>query len=302
MNTPTNGSAFSIQGLKKGYPGFSLGPLDLNLQPGVVLGLIGPNGAGKTTKLHCLIGLLVPEAGAITIFGRPNHPDDPRWRQDIGVVGEESGFFLRWTVDENLRLVGRFQPNWSDRRARGMAERFNLPMNKRVNELSKGNKAKLAIVAALGHAPHLLILDEPTAGLDPIVRAELLDMLWELQEDGEHAIFYSTHVLSDIERLADELVFLCDGQVIQRTAKDDLVESWRRISFRLAADATLSLPGVLDHRQVRLEHRVTSCDYEATLEALRGLGAEAIEHVRMSIDEIAVEILKGKGAPHVAAR
>jgi ABC-2 type transport system ATP-binding protein len=292
--------ALIIEGLVKRYPGFTLGPIDLDLQPGVVLGLIGPNGAGKTTTLHCLTGLLVPEAGTIRVFGRENQPDDPRWRQDIGVVGEESGFYLRWTVEENLRLVGRFQPNWSDQRARRLAERFGLPLTKRVNELSKGNKAKLAIVAALGHAPRLLILDEPTAGLDPIVRVEVLGMLWELQEDGEHAIFYSTHVLSDIERLADELVFLSDGRILQRSAKDDLVESWRRISFRLAAD-NLSLPGVIDHRQVRLEHQVTSRDQQATLDALRGLGAEGVEQARMSIDEIAVEILTGKGAGRVAA-
>jgi ABC-2 type transport system ATP-binding protein len=299
MSEHNNEHAFSIQGLVKRYPGFNLGPIDLDLQPGVVLGLIGPNGAGKTTTLHCLIGLLVPEAGQITVFGRANHPDDPRWRQDIGVVGEESGFYLRWTVEENLRLIGRFQPNWSDQRAQRMAERFSLPLTKRVNELSKGNKAKLAIVAALGHAPRLLILDEPTAGLDPLVRAEVLDMLWELQEDGEHAIFYSTHVLSDIERLADELVFLSDGRILQRSAKDDLVESWRRISFRLAVD-NLSLPGVIDHRQVRLDHQVTSRDHEATLQALHALGAESIEQARMSIDEIAVEILKEQGASHVA--
>jgi ABC-2 type transport system ATP-binding protein len=296
-----NCSAFNIEGLEKHYPGFTLGPFDLDLRPGVVLGLIGPNGAGKTTTLHCLTGLLVPEAGTIRVFGRLNQPDDPRWRQDIGVVGEESGFYQRWTVERNLRLIGRFQPNWSDQRAHRMAERFGLPLDKRVNALSKGNKAKLGIVAALGHSPRLLVLDEPTAGLDPIVRAEVLDMLWELQEDGEHAIFYSTHVLSDIERLADELVFLCDGQILQRNAKDDLAESWRRISFRLAAES-LELPGVVDHRHVRLEHQVTSQDHQATLAALHNLGAESIEQARMSIDEIAVEILKRKGAGRVAAR
>jgi len=294
--------AFSLRGLVKRYPGFTLGPIDLELRPGVVLGLVGPNGAGKTTMLHCLAGLLVPDAGGAEVFGSPNLADDVAWRRDLGLVGEEHGFYMHWTAAENLRVVATLQPSFSQERARRMAERFSLPLDRKVEALSRGNRAKLAIVAALAHSPRLLLLDEPTAGLDPVVRAEVLDVLWELLEDGEHAIFYSTHVLSDIARLADELVFLSDGAVLQRSAKDDLVDAWRRISYRLAGDDGASLPGVVEHRQVRHEHQVTSRDHQATLAALAALGAESIEAARLSIDEIAVEILRGKGADHVAAR
>jgi ABC-2 type transport system ATP-binding protein len=300
----TNGGvpAFSTKGLVKRFPGFTLGPIDLELQPGTVLGLIGPNGAGKTTMLHCLTGLLIPDGGTAEVFGTPVLVDDPSWRRDIGVVGEEHGFYTKWTTAENLAVVASLQPNFSYERARRMADRFALPLDRKVEALSRGNRAKLAIVVALAHAPRLLLLDEPTAGLDPVVRAEVLDVLWELLEDGEHAIFYSTHVLSDIARLADELVFLSDGRVLQRSAKDDLVDGWRRISFRLAADGDLVLPGIVEHRQVRQEHQVTSRDHEATLAALRSLGAESIEVARLSIDEIAVEILRAKGVDRVAPR
>ena len=302
MSANGGAPAFSARGLVKRYPGFSLGPIDLELQPGVVLGLVGPNGAGKTTMLHCLAGLLAPDEGSAEVFGSPILADDVAWRRHIGVVGEEHGFWMHWTAAENLEVVASLQPSYSRERARRMAERFALPLDRKVEEMSRGNRAKLAIVAALAHSPRLLLLDEPTAGLDPVVRADVLDALWELLEDGEHAILYSTHVLSDIARLADELVFLSDGKVLQRSAKDDLVDAWRRISFRIAAEGEIALPAVVEHRQVRQEHQVTSRDHEATLAALRSLGAESIEVARLSIDEIAVEILRSKGVDRVAAR
>lgn len=292
-------AAFAVRGLAKRYPGFTLGPLDLELEPGRVLGFVGPNGSGKTTTLHCMMGLVVPDAGTVEVCGRVTDPDDAAWRQEVGFVGEEQGFWADWTVAENLAVVGSFQPRWSTSRARELARRFDLPLGHKVKTLSKGNRAKLALVAALGHAPRLLLLDEPTAGLDPVVRAEVLDVLWEVLEDELRAIFYSTHVLSDIARLADELVFLREGRVLQRSVKDELVEAWRRVSFRLAAGAP-PFPGVVSARQVRAEHQVITCDHEATLAAIRGAGAESIEVSRLTVDEIAVEILKGRG--HVDAR
>jgi ABC-2 type transport system ATP-binding protein len=293
--------AFALTGLVKRYPGFTLGPLDLALEPGTVVGFVGPNGSGKTTTLNCIGGLVVPEAGTVEVFGRRTSRRAPAWKADIGMVGEAHGFYRGWTVEENLRFLSGFYSGWSDQRVRRLADRLGLPLGNKVCvcNLSKGHLAKLAMVAALAHGPRLLLLDEPTAGLDPVVRAEVLDVLWEVLEDGEHAIFYSTHVLSDISRLADELVFLREGQVLLRSAKDDLTERWRRISFRLA-DADVAVASAVEYRRVRAEHQVVSDDGEATLAHLRELGAQAIEQSRMTIDEIAVAILKG--GSHVAPR
>lgn len=284
-------AAARLTGLCKRFPGFQLGPLDLRLEPGTVLALVGPNGSGKTTTLNCMAGLVVPDEGGTEVFGAPVHPARPSYRRDVGYVGEESGFFLRWTARRNLDFMAEQMPEWSSDRANRLAERFGLPLDKSVSKLSRGNRTKLALVAALAHGPRLLLLDEPTSGLDPVVRAEVLDVLWEITEDGEHAVLYSTHVLSDINRLADELAFLRDGQIVLRTGRDELSESWRRISFRIQGD-DLELPGVVEHRRVRSEHQVITRDAEATLQRLAEKGAEAVEVSRMSVDEIAVQILK----------
>jgi len=288
---PNANPAARLNGLTKRFPGFQLGPIDLVLEPGTVLALVGPNGAGKTTTLNCIAGLTLPDAGGCEVFGVEVHPARPKYRLDVGYVGEENGFFQGWSAARNLEFVGSLMPGWSSDRARRLAERFALPMDKPVKALSRGNRTKLALVAALGHGPRLLLLDEPTSGLDPIVRAEVLDVLWEITEDGEHAVLYSTHVLSDINRLADELAFLRDGHVVLRTGRDELSESWRRISFRLQDDEC-DLEGVVEHRRVRAEHQVITRDASVTERQLAELGAEAVEVSRMSVDEIAVQILK----------
>jgi ABC-2 type transport system ATP-binding protein len=289
--------AFEIKDLVKTYPGFQLGPLDLELEPGTVLGYIGPNASGKTTTFHCMTRLVRPNGGSVEIFGRPNDPEQPAWKLDIGYVGDKHLFFERWTGETNLRFRSRFYPEWSPRRASELAKRFDLPLDKKAKDLSSGNRVKLSLVSALAHSPRLLLLDEPTAGLDPVVRTEVLDTLFEILESGESSIFYATHILSDISRLADELAFLAKGKVVERHTKDDLLERWRRISFRLAVVPD-RLEAVVKHESDANQHRVVSCDHTATLQSLQSVGAENIEANRMTMDEIAVEILRGGN--HVA--
>lgn len=290
--------AFQFSDVIKTYPEFQLGPLNLELEPGVVLGYIGPNGSGKTTTMHCLTGLVRADKGEMYVFGRRNDPNKPVWKFDIGYVGDIHVFYERWTAERNLQFLSQFYPNWSHQRAQDLARRFNLPLKKRAKDLSSGNRVKLSLISALAHSPRLLLLDEPTAGIDPVVRTEVLDVLFEILEKGDRAIFYSTHILSDISRLADELAFLYDGQIIQRSAKDDLIDTWRKISFRLER-GTVDLQATVDQKCEGNDYQVISSDFEATVKQLRELGAENIRENRMNIDEIAVQILKEE--IHVAA-
>ena len=227
----------------------------------------------------------------MNIFGRPNNPHKPEWKLDIGYVGDIHVFYERWSAQKNLKFLSQFYPNWSDDRALKLAKRFRLPLNKRAKDLSSGNRVKLSLVGALAHSPRLLLLDEPTAGLDPVVRSEVLDTLFEILENGERAIFYSTHILSDISRLADELAFIDEGQVIQRTAKEDLTDNWRRISFSFEMSIE-KIEQTVSHLCDGHNHQVISANGAATIRHLQELGAKNIQENRMSIDEITVQILK----------
>ncbi len=291
MSGNENSPAFAIRGLTKKYEGFQLGPLDLDCPPGTVMVCIGPNGAGKTTTLNCLAGLCSDDGGQMEIFGQPNLRTQAGWKFNVGYVGEHQGFFQQWSAEQNLAAIGRFYPSWSEGRVKNLASRFDLPLNKPVKALSKGNRAKLALVAALGHSPGLLLLDEPFANLDPVVRAEGLDVLWEFLEDGSTAILYSTHILSDIDRLADELVFLRDGKIVLRSVKDTIGDTWRRISFR-CDKSVYQIPASSDHQVDGAMHRLISRDYKKSLERIEAAGPQDLEISRMTLDEIAVAILK----------
>jgi ABC-2 type transport system ATP-binding protein len=283
--------AFEFFDVVKSYPAFQLGPLNLDLEPGIVLGYIGPNGSGKTTTMHCLVGLIKTDRGEMKVFDKTNDPNEPSWKFDIGYVGDLHAFYEGWSGEKNLKFFSKFYPNWSDQWVLDLVRRFNFPLKKKAKQLSQGNRVKLSLIKALAHSPKLLLLDEPTSGLDPIVRNEVLEVLFEILEDGERAIFYSTHILSDIGRLADELAFLDSGKLIQRHNKDDLTDNWRKISFRSGKNE-LKLNSVVNHRTEGKDHQIISSNFKETIYQLSQLGAENILQNRMGIDEIAVYILK----------
>ena len=284
--------AFQIINLVKKYPEFTLGPLNLDLEPGTVLGFIGPNGAGKTTTLHCLTGLVKANSGEMNIFGRPNNPNKPEWKLDIGYVGDVHVFYENWSAQKNLDFLAQFYPDWSKERAQDLVKRFDIPINKKAKELSSGNRVKLSLIGALAHNPRLLLLDEPTSGLDPVVRSEVLDTLFEIMENEESAIFYSTHILSDISRLADDLAFINKGQMLLRTPKDFLTDNWRKITFKHAQEH-FATGEFESHKAKHGSHQIISTNYEERLKELKEIGAENLQVNRMTIEEIAVEILKG---------
>lgn len=285
-------SALSIRQVSKHYSGFTLGPIDLELEPGMVLGLIGPNGAGKTTLLHSVIGLVKPNGGEIVVHGEPADPNKVQWKQKIGFVGDEPAFYERWSARKNLQFVSKYHPDWDEDYANQLAARFKLDLGKKARDLSRGNRVKLSLIMALAHRPTLCLFDEPTSGLDPVVRDEVLELLYEMMGSGDMAILYSTHILSDLSRLADDLAFLSDGNLILRTPKEEMTESWRKISFRSNGSA-MKLPGVLVYRREGSDHFVLTKDREGVLAALQTNGINDPVESRLTLDEIAVQILRG---------
>ena len=288
-------NAFEYINVRKRFSDFTLGPLSLDLDPGTMLGFVGPNGSGKTTTMQCLAGLLRPDEGEILVFGRRNDLDQPAWKQDIGYVGDIHVFYERWSGHRNLQFLSQFYENWSFKKAERLAARFQLPLEKKAKDLSTGNRVKLSLVAALAHSPRLLLLDEPTTGLDPVVRSEVLDVLFEILETGERAIFYATHILPEISRLADELVFIDNGSIWLRTPKEDLLERWRKISFKLHGkkDGVSGIDSIISLKAEGDQHLAVSTDFEDSVQRLKELGAEQIDIKRMSVDEIAVQLLRG---------
>lgn len=222
MTTPH----LECRGLTKRFGGFTLEPLDLCVQPGAITGLVGANGAGKSTLMKLILGLLPPDDGTLRLFGQPHRPDDPALKARIGFVQESPSPWPNLTVKDLGSLVAPFYPTWEPSRFRALCERFQLPLRKPFRTLSQGTRMKVALTLALSHRAELLLLDEPTSGLDPLARREVLDLLLEVIQDEGRAVLFSTHITSDLDRVADHVAILRRGRLVLEGPKDELLEAW----------------------------------------------------------------------------
>jgi ABC-2 type transport system ATP-binding protein len=229
-----------VRGLCKRYPDFRLADVSFTLPPGYIMGLIGPNGAGKTTTLKLILGALRRDAGSIQAFGLDPAESGVEVRSRIGFVHDEPRFYRSMTLARNAALVARFYPTWSDDAFRRFATAFELLLDKRFGQLSHGNKTKFALALALSHQAELVVLDEPTSGLDPVFRRDLLDTLTELLQDERASILFSTHITSDLERIADYITLIQNGRIVFSEAKDRILENWALVKGGL--DQLESLP------------------------------------------------------------
>ena len=219
-------NALEIKDLTKHYPDFSLDRLSLTLPGGCVLGLIGENGAGKTTTLRLILDMLHRDGGSITILGKDNRENLPLTKQDIGVVFDEVGIPGCLNARQVGKIMALTYKNWDSRSYQECLKKFSLPEKKRFQDYSRGMTMKLGLAVALSHEAKLLILDEATGGLDPVVRDEVVDMLAEFTRDETHAILISSHIVSDLEKLCDYVAFLHKGKLLLCEEKDLLLSEY----------------------------------------------------------------------------
>ena len=241
-------NAIEIKGLKKHYKGFDLG-LDLTLPAGCILGLIGENGAGKTTVIKCILGLTRPDGGSIRVLGNPQDRDFPQVREDIGVVLDVTAFPESFNPRQIGKVMAGIYKNWDAAVYAGHLRHLNVPEEKPFKELSRGNRMKVSISVALSHHPKLLILDEPTSGLDPVVRDEVVNMLLDFTREEDHSILISSHIVSDLEKLCDYIVFLKQGTRMLCEEKDRLLEEYCLVQCSARELACIDPDAVVGRRE-----------------------------------------------------
>jgi ABC-2 type transport system ATP-binding protein len=215
-----------IKSLKKKYADFTLEDISFDLPYGYIMGLIGPNGAGKTTIIKLIMNLIQRNSGKVRVFGRDNINDEVEVKSRIGFVYDIPPFYEHLTLHQNKSIVAQFYPRWDEDLFRKYTGEFDLVMKSKFKTLSRGMKMKFQLAMALSHNADLIILDEPTSGLDPVFRRELLDLFSNLIQDEKKSILFSTHITSDLERIADFITFIKDGRIIFSEEKDRLLESW----------------------------------------------------------------------------
>ncbi len=211
------------KGLSKNFDKFKLGPNDFAIKKGFVTGFIGKNGMGKTTTIKALLSLINYDG---EIFLDDKKIEDLSYLQDVGLVMDDSFLGKDWTLDLVNKAMSVGYENWDEKSFYSYLDKFNLDRNKKVEELSRGMKIKLMIAIALSHQAKILILDEPTSGLDPAMRDELVDMILDFMEDEENTVLFSTHITQDLDRIADYIVFIDEGQIVFEGLKDEFYDKF----------------------------------------------------------------------------
>ncbi len=213
-----------VEGLSKSYPGFSLADVSFSLPKGYIMGFIGMNGAGKTTTLKSVLNIVRRDSGKITVFGKDMDADETAIKQQLAFMAGTVSYYPRTRAYALADIYKRFYSEWDEAAFKKYLQKFNLDINKKLNEFSAGMKVKFGLSLALSHNAKLLILDEPTGGLDPIARDELLDVFAGIVEGGERSILFSTHITADLDKCADFILFIKNGRIIANDTKDNLID------------------------------------------------------------------------------
>ena len=275
--------AIEIKNLVKKFDGFTLGPIDLSIPKGTIVGYIGQNGAGKSTTIKLLLGLLKKDSGEIKILGYDN-PNSIELKDKIGVVFDDLLVPEEMTLVDLEKFCSRIYSKWDRDFFYQLKKKFNLSEKQAIKSYSRGMRMKLSMAVALSHNAEILILDEATSGLDPIVREEILDFLLDFMQDENHTILISSHILSDLEKVADYIAFINDGKVLFVEAKDELKENYGICTLSNEEVQTLDKKAIIGRR---------IHSFGQDLLVKRNLVPDGIRLQKPSIEDIMIYFVKG---------
>ena len=236
-----------VRNLSKSFEGFQLHDITFTLPKGYIMGLIGPNGSGKTTTIKLILNMLKRTSGEVKILGFDSITNEQEAKRNLGVVFDSNYFSDEWKISQVEKSVSVFYENWNTQKFSEALKKFHIPLSKKVKELSKGMQMKLMLACAFSYDAKLLILDEPTSGLDPVSRDELLNILSEYIEDGEHSVLFSTHITGDLERAADYITYISYGELFFSGSKEDFIDMFRIVKGgreELSADLSKKMLGI----------------------------------------------------------
>jgi len=279
-----------FEGVSKKYPHFSLEDIHLELPTGSIMGFIGANGAGKSTTIRILMGLVHQDAGQVRVLGHSMPADQTAAKLDIGFVSEDLRLYGAATLDWHMGFMQPIYPRWDQRYAESLLRRFDLKPKQTIRGLSHGQRVKAALLLALARRPRLLVLDEPTTGLDPVARQEVLEELMAVLADEERTILFSSHNTLDVEQISDRITFIDRGRIIDSDDKEVFLDRWRRLRLVLPPEVDLPrLPGIVQvGGSGRLPVLTTNTFGPAMVAACAQMGATVQAVDTMTLEEIFV--------------
>ncbi len=287
--------AVALEGVRKRYEDFALHDIDLELPTGQVMGLVGVNGAGKSTLLRLLMGLVRADGGKVEVLGLRLPQSQVAVKRDIGYASDDMRLYRGQTLRWHMDFIRAIYPGWDESYAQHLLRRFDLRPQQALGGFSHGQRVKALLLLIFARHPRLLLLDEPTTGLDPVARGEVLDVLADVLRDEERSILFSSHNTADIEQIADTITFLHGGRVVASDDKETFLDRWRRILCRGEwTDAIRALPGMASVRDSAPLIELKTAAFDAsTLPALQALGL-AIESVEpMPLEDIFITTVRG---------
>ena len=294
--------AVQFAGVTKKYPHFALTDIDLELSTGGIMGFVGANGAGKSTTIRILMGLVHQDCGTVDVLGHAMPMQQAVAKRDVGFVSEDMRLYGPLTLAWHMNFVRSIYPGWDQRYAEDLRRRFDLKVEQKIKGLSHGQRVKAALLLALARRPRLLVLDEPTTGLDPVARREVLSELMAVLADEERTIFFSSQNTLDVEQISDQITFIDRGRIIESANKESFLDRWRRMRLMLPPNAVLPrLPGIVEvGGSARLPVLTVSRFEPAMVAACQDAGVAVQAVDAMTLEEIFIVNVQNRREREVA--